>query len=336
MIHLSNTIDKSKSDREEKSVTKARTMEASAKAKGELADTKADLAEDKKYIKDMTATFEAKTRTYEANQEVRKNELEALSKAIEIISAPDVAGSYADHVNLAEVSSKGMDSFLQMRRTSKRVSLRQHAMEYLQRRGKSLSSKVLLAAAADVAGNPFEKVVTMIQELIAKLKEEAAAEADHKAWCDDQLHKNKLKRDKKAASVEKLSAEIEALAGQIATMANDIETLITQQAELTKAMAEATEARQAEKAKNEKAIADAQAGSEAVKQAIVVLREFYSSQEGFLQVKRQVPEMAPYKGMQNSKTGVVGMLEVIDSDFMRLEADTKSAKLWPRGSMTSS
>merc|ERR1719478_1603748 len=91
-------------------------------------------------------------------------------------------------------------------------------------------------------------------------------------------------------------------------------------------MAEATEQRQAEKAKNEHAIADAQAGSEAVKQAIVVLREFYSAQAGFVQVHRQVPEMAAYKGMQNSKTGVVGMLEVIQSDFNRLEADTTSAE----------
>merc|ERR1719478_960545 len=91
-------------------------------------------------------------------------------------------------------------------------------------------------------------------------------------------------------------------------------------------MAEATEQRQAEKTKNEQTIADAKAGSEAVKQAIVILREFYSSQEGFLQVRRQVPEMAAYKGMQSGKGGVVGMLEVIQSDFMRLEADTKSAE----------
>merc|ERR1740138_1957396 len=33
-----------------------------------------------------------------------------------------------------------------------------------------------------------------------------------------------------------------------------------------------------------------------------------------------------YKGMQNSKGGIDGMLEVIESDFARLEADTKSAE----------
>jgi DNA repair exonuclease SbcCD ATPase subunit len=324
VLHLSDTITKSKSDRDEKSVTKARTMEASAQAKGELADTKTELAENQKFVADMKATFEAKTRTFEANQEVRKNELEALSKAIEIISSPDVAGSYGEHVNLAQ-TTQVTASFLQMHRSSKRTSVRQRATQFLQRRAKSLSSTALLSVAAQMAGGPFDKVVTMIEELITKLKEEAAAEADHKAWCDEQLKNNKLKREKKTAHVEKLSAEIESLDGQIATMAEEIKTLAKEQKELATAMSEATAQRQKEKAKNTKAISDAQAGSEAVKQAIVVLREFYSSQ-AFIQVRRQVPEMAEYKGMQSAKGGVVGMLEVIQTDFMRLEADTKSAE----------
>merc|ERR1719498_1293707 len=90
-------------------------------------------------------------------------------------------------------------------------------------------------------------------------------------------------------------------------------------------MKEATEQRQKEKAKNTDTIADAKAGSEAVAQAIVVLHEFYSKQ-AFIQVRRQVPEMAEYKGMQSAKGGVVGMLEVVQTDFMRLEADTTSAE----------
>merc|ERR1719388_47825 len=88
-------------DREEKSALKAATAADSAKAKGELEETKAEKAADEKQLADMTATFEAKTATYKENQKVRKGELEALSKAIEIISSPEVAGSYAGHVNAA-------------------------------------------------------------------------------------------------------------------------------------------------------------------------------------------------------------------------------------------
>merc|ERR1719265_1386503 len=155
-----------------------------------------------------------------------------------------------------------------------------------------MSSETLSKFAVELSANPFAKVVEMIKTLLARLKEEAAAEADHKAWCDEQLKNNKLKREKKATQLEKLAAEIEELNGQIDTMAKQIATLIAEQAALTKAMAEATEQRTSEKADNEATIADAQAAIEAVKQALVILREFYTSQASpaFLQ-RRQVPEL---------------------------------------------
>merc|ERR1712194_304042 len=47
-----------------------------------------------------------------------------------------------------------------------------------------------------------------------------------------------------------------------------------------------------------------------------------------LQQQPEAPEIfdAPYKGMQAENGGIVGMLEVIESDFARLEADTKGAE----------
>merc|ERR1719198_2777669 len=163
----------------------------------------------------------------------------------------------------------------------------------------------------------------MIKDLVAKLKEEAAAEAEHKAWCDEQLHDNKIKREKKTSKVEKLTATIEGLTEDIDTMGKKIATLAKEQADLTKAMSEATAQRNKEKATNADTMADAKAGEEATKAALVVLKEFYASQGSFLQ---QAPEMAAYKGMSSAKGGVVGMLEVISSDFARLYADTKASE----------
>lgn len=174
-----------------------------------------------------------------------------------------------------------------------------------------------------MSANPFAKVVDMIKSLLAKLKEEAAAEADHKAWCDKELTDNKHKRNQKTADSEKYQAQIEDLTAQIDSMAQKIATLATEQEELTSAMAEATKERVAEKQENEATIADAKAGSEAVKSALVVLRNFYSTQASFAQ---QVPEMKAYGGMSSASGGVVGMLEVIVSDFVRLEAETKAAE----------
>jgi len=325
-LHLSNTIADSKKDREEKAATKAKIAAESAQAKGQLSETKASLAEDERLLAEITATFESKTQAYEANQKVRADELEALKKATEIISSPAVADSYSTHVNLAQVAGQA-SAFVQVGRAAQRAAAKDRASAYLLKRAKSLSSATLSRFAADIAANPFAKVTEMIKILIARLKEEAAAEADHKAWCDEQLKNNKLKREKKATQLEKLAAEIEALTGQIDTMAKQIATLLAEQAALTKAMIEATEQRTAEKADNEATIADAQAAIGAVKQALVILREFYTSQASpaFLQ-RRQVPELAAYNGMQGSKGGVIGMLEVIESDFVRLEAETKAAE----------
>jgi len=168
-------------------------------------------------------------------------------------------------------------------------------------------------------------VIDMIETLLERLKEEAAAEADHKAWCDEQLKANKMKRNKRTAEVNEQMAEIEGLTAAIDEMGATIKKLVEEQAALTKAMAEATQQREEEKATNLETIADAAAGIKAVSSAIAILKEFYDSQASFLQQK-QVPEMAAYKGMQKSKGGVIGMLEVIETDFARLKAETEAAE----------
>jgi len=209
-----------------------------------------------------------------------------------------------------------------MTSSSRRALVKDRAAALLQKRAVALKSTTLMTLASEMKANPFAKVVDMIKELIAKLKEEAAAEADHKQWCDQQLMENKNKRNKKTTESEKLMAEIDEMNANIDTMAQSIQTLIQEQEDLTKAMGEASTQRTAEKTENKATIADAQAGAAAVKSALVVLRNFYDSQS-FIQ---QVPEMESYGGQQAGKGGVVGMLEVIVSDFVRLEAETKSAE----------
>merc|ERR1719162_2964329 len=90
-------------------------------------------------------------------------------------------------------------------------------------------------------------------------------------------------------------------------------------------MSKATTQRDQEKATNADTSKDAAAGEQATKAALVVLKEFYASQGSFVQQK-QAPEMAAYSGMSSAKGGVVGMLEVITSDFARLFAETKASE----------
>merc|ERR1719281_1621936 len=85
--------------------------------------------------------------------------------------------------------------------------------------------------------------------------------------------------------------------------------------------------REAEKAKNAETIKDAQEAQTAVAQALAVLKEFYAKAGGATSLVQQ-PEIfdEPYTGMQSENGGVVGMIEVIQSDFARLEAETTAAE----------
>jgi hypothetical protein len=335
--HLGALASRLKSDREGKAVLKGKTVSQSAAAKGQLAAAKGDLAENEDLLAEVKATFAMKERAFAANQQVRAEELEALDQAVAIISDPSVAGSYAGHVKLVQVRSRplralrgaGVMSFLQASSdaTSVKSDAKESAAAFLKVRSKELQSAVLSRAAMSTQANPFTKVVEMIENLLEKLKEEAASEADHKSFCDEELQTNKLKREKTSATVSMLEADVEKRTGVVQSQAAEISMLADEQAALAKAMREATGVRQKEKAQNEATIKDAQEAQLALKRAIEILREFYSKQGvELLQGKKQVPEMSAYKGMQGTKGGVIGMLEVIESDFLRLETETTSSE----------
>merc|ERR1719375_1692708 len=151
MVHTSNNIDYMNKEVEEKSTLKAKRAAESASAKSDLPATKKDLAEDEKTLADMKATFAAKSDQFKANQVVRKQELEAISKAIEIISDPSVASSYSEHVNLLQQKP----SLLQVRSSARsaraRVSARNDVAAFLQKKARALSSETLKSLAAQVA-----------------------------------------------------------------------------------------------------------------------------------------------------------------------------------------
>jgi len=323
VMHLSDLIDKYTKDMQDQEATKGRTVKASVSAQSEKASTEANLAEDQKFLAEMKTTFAAKSATFTANQEVRVAELEALTKAIAIISSPDVAESYKEHVKLAQIASVAPTSFLQRRSATHGASPRERAVELLSTKSKTLASSALAAIAATASAGPFDKVIGMIEDLLAELKEEAAAEANHTAWCNDEVNKTEAEIRDLTAQVSELTAKAENYNSTIAMLASEISTLAAEQQKLAKDMAEATSQRATEKEENEHAISDAKAGIKAVKEAIEILNDFYSKQGSFVQ-KRQVPEMEAYTGQFSN--GVIGMLEVIETDLSRLEAETTAAE----------
>jgi hypothetical protein len=297
-----------------------------AEAKGELAVQKEVKSEAETYSADLATQCTLKSEAFEARQKTRAEELEAIEKAIEIISGGAVKGSAEKHL-----PSLVQKSFVHLR-SSSRSSQQQRAAKILKARALRLGSDRLSLLAVKVESDPFAKVIKMIKDMITKLKEEAAAESAHKAWCDEELKQNKLTRDEKTEEINMLTAKVDAINAAIDKLTADIATNEAAIAELDKTTKEATEVRQKEKAKNEETIADAKAALEAVAMALKVLKEFYASAAKTELLQHKGPaDDAPesfsneaYTGQQGASKGVVGMLEVIQSDFARLESETSS------------
>jgi len=331
MQELEAEMGQAEEDKTQKQSSKTKSMQNKADALAERDDAVILRDSDKKYVSDLTATCQEKTSDFKARQQLRSEEIEAVEKAIEIMQN-GVAGNAQKHLPaLLQTKSTALVQVETEEGMARATQVRVAA--FLQRQAQQLNSKILLALASKVSADPFTKVKKMIQDLVTKLMEEAAEEGEQKEWCDKELSSNEQTRKEKTDAVEMLWAESDALTASIAKLGEDMTTLREEIVELETAMSKETNLRTAEKAKNAETIADAKSSQEAVAQALTVLKDFYAKAgeaTAFVQGKstQPIPEFAEneYKGMQSENGGVVGMMEVIESDFARLEADTTAAE----------
>merc|ERR1719231_1999751 len=93
MQDLKAQIAQGTADRDAKSESKAKNLQSKADASGNLKDTTTTRDEDSKYLADLTATCEQKASDFESRQQLRAEEIEAIEKAIEIISSGAVSGN---------------------------------------------------------------------------------------------------------------------------------------------------------------------------------------------------------------------------------------------------
>jgi len=320
--------------------TASKTMNNLAQEKAaneaDVAETQDVLAADTKYKKDLEMDWEKQDTDYTARQKLRGEELEAINKAIEIINGSSVSGSADKHlpgliqvddaVALAQMSSSNLRGHNAAHR----------AAELLQREAQKLQSNELAGLALRISsGNPaIDKLKSMIKDMVANIEAKMQQDATKEAWCSEEIAKNKETRGELSDEVEGLQSNIEKLEATIKSLSHDVSELSASITETKKAMSEATELRNEEKANNTVTIADAKAAQAAVDQAMKVLEDFYEKAGKATALTQldssQVPD-APqalsegtYNGMGSETGGVLGLIEVIKSDFARLEAETTS------------
>lgn len=338
MQMLSDSIDNAEHEAASKRKATAEAQQLKAETNGDLTQTTADKDEDVKYKAKMVSLCKLKTADFQSRQKLRGDEIAALTQAVEIMQSQGVKGAGDKHLpTLLQYHRERTSSFAQLR-SNERNPLQERISMFLADRATKIDSRLLSLVSQRVAVDPFNKVKKMIKDLISKLMEEATGETEHKGWCDTELSTNKVTRDAKSADISKLNAEVEDLTANIAELGQDIEDLNSGVAELDAAMATATKERTDSKAKNAETVKESKDAQAAVSSAIAVLKDFFAKSaeaKAFAQESTQVggpAEDAPetfdgaYKGQLPEGGSVVDFLQVILSDFARLEAETASAE----------
>jgi hypothetical protein len=200
--------------------------------------------------------------------------------------------------------------------------------------GKSLKSELLTTVAfrAKASEDHFVKVRSIIKDIISKLADQAKAEKGQKSFCDKAMADAISSRDDANAEIEGLNAKKTRKEAKTQTTKDEIAQLSEEISMLKKGLMEATELRQAEEQENKETLETAKEGKASIELALKVLSEFYKSAGAELlqyvppnsdREGKTVGDRAPeifddkYRGDQSSSKGIIGLLEVILSDFDR-------------------
>merc|ERR1719238_34887 len=299
---------------------------------------------DKTVLEETKTLCSERKEEYEKRTKTRADEIEAMGKAIEILSK--VTG-------VRTPESKGI-TLIQI---AKKVNDPRAAIVNLLRKAGSTKQTAALAKLADKiaalgkqtpGSGTFDQIKNMIQKMIFHLAAEQKDEDDHKNWCDKELETTTMMIEDKETKRDTLQASIDVLTQEIA----DLEVKITENMDavalMQKEIEEETAERQAEKAENMATIKDAQDAQTAVTQAISVLSDFYKgtgmvekeswefnqmnskvrrvkAPPGETEMPEPNPELfeSPYKGSSEG-SGVIGMLEGIAENFALMETNAKA------------
>merc|ERR1719181_220872 len=178
-------------------------------------------------------------------------------------------------------------------------------------------SWVLMQVSDKVLADPFGKVKDMLYGMIEKLEKEQAAESEHKAWCDKEMSKTNTQKKKKTSRLNQVTIRKEKATADITKLGEDLITLQDDLQKLDLAVKESTKLRNKGAAEWAEESAEYKAGQEACAAAIKVLNNYYGSKkEEFLQTGIHL------KGAG----GIIGLLEVAESDFSKSLAEGQAAE----------
>jgi len=294
----------------------ADTDEKNAQAKEDLEDTKKSLSADEEFLMMLKEKCSMTDKEWEERQKTRQLEMEAVSKALAVLSGDDAHDLFTRTFNPAFVQE-----------SSRNTRQREQASQLLSSVAKKLNSPRLSALAYRVRLDAFTRVKKAIDDMVAQLLKEKEDEIKHKDFCVDEFNTNQLQTEKKEREKKDLIAKIEDLEMTIDALTKAIDKLKAEIAEMQVQMKRAGEDREKENKEFQSTVADQRATQKLLKAALTVLQDFYGKKAALLQRTKQEPAGPPpppgfeaYK-KNAASGGVMDMISQIISDAKAMEAE---------------
>merc|ERR1719463_901939 len=259
---------------------------------------------------------------WEERQKTRQLEMEAVSKALAVLSSDDAHDLFTKTFN---------PSFIQSA-SSSNSARRTQASKLLRSIAKKVGNPRLATLAEAVQLDAFTRVKKAIDDMVAQLLKEKEDEIKHKDFCTDEFNTNELQTEKKTRSKTDLIAKIEDLEMTIKQLSEAIEALQGEISELQVQLKRAGEDREKQNKEFQMTIADQRATQKLLAQALNVLKGFYSKKaKAALLLEQQPAGPPPPPGFQEYKKnaaagGVMGMIQQIINDAKAMEAEAIRAE----------
>jgi hypothetical protein len=259
----------------------------------------------------------------------------------------DAAEAEASAIEQEERSSQPSLGFLQMQEVQEhQPSLRglsgQRAalVSLLSRSAERLHSQQLAVLARSAGSDPFAAVKEMISGLITKLQKQMAEDQDNKAECDKNIGAANLARDDASTAITELNSELASAEARLDGLVEDMQELDAALKALDTKKKELIKIRAEEASEAAETIAESKTALEGVNRAKQVIVDFYSnaseakvpkpgasstSKKSDSLLQSAKPEDEAYTGKQGASKGIIGTLEVIQSDFERTISETKDS-----------
>merc|ERR1719247_3513519 len=272
----------------------SKSQEAVAESQSELDNTQRVVDEAQKYLDEVVMTCKQKTLEFKGRTKLRGDEITAITEAMEILQSD--AGVAVQKMELNQQAlSVPPASFIQLS-SSRGLSLLATKATVSQRflSGQEILAEARAAAAAGQP-DPFKNVRKMINDMISRLLQEAAEEAEHKGWCDAEMGKSEVQKAQKEKEVKSLTSKIEEMSAKVAQLDDEIRQLTKEIADAEAMDLEATKVRSAEKKQSLASIKEYEDAQSLLQNAMTVLQEFYGKdqQKSFAQVDENADDAGP-------------------------------------------